>query len=255
MAVNSTRARPPKLAIEVCVDSVESALAAVKGGANRIELCSNLGLGGGTTPSIGLLEAVKKAVPNVPIMAMVRPRTGDFVYSNEELNVMLGDIFVFKEHGVQGVVFGTLTASGEIDDVQLHFDERLVSVAAPLEVCFHRAFDMVVDPRTAWETLTSINGITRVLTSGHSKCAASPEALTTLAYLLDSASLAPIDILPGSGINISTIPVLCSALLPHGLKEIHLSGGKWVEGHSAYRREGMGMGVGGAGEWGVWRTD
>ncbi|KAF8846079.1 hypothetical protein BDN67DRAFT_960752 [Paxillus ammoniavirescens] len=240
------------LTIEVCVDSVESAVAAVMGGANRIELCGNLGLGGGTTPSIGLLEAVKKAIPNVPIMAMVRPRTGDFVYSSEELNVMLEDIFVFKEHGVQGVVFGTLTASGEIDDVQVR---RLVSAAASLEVCFHRAFDMTIDPRTAWETLTKIKGITRVLTSGHSKYATSPDALKTLAELLDSAKHMSIGVLPGSGINESTVPVLCNALLPHGLKEIHLSGGKWTEGSSVHRRRGMGMGVGGAGEWGVWRTD
>ncbi|KIK94151.1 hypothetical protein PAXRUDRAFT_828291 [Paxillus rubicundulus Ve08.2h10] len=249
---DSTHSRPPNLTIEVCVDSVESAVAAVMGGANRIELCGNLGLGGGTTPSIGLLEAVKKALPNVPVKAMVRPRTGDFVYSKEELNVMLEDIFVFKEHGVQGVVFGTLTASGEIDDVQVR---RLVSEAGSLEVCFHRAFDMTIDPWTAWETLTKIKGITRVLTSGHSKHATSPEALEFLAKLFDSAKHMSIDVLPGSGINGSTVGVLCNALLPHGLKEIHLSGGNWTEGSSAHRREGMGMGVGGSGEWGVWRTD
>ncbi|KAG9314098.1 CutC family-domain-containing protein [Chiua virens] len=114
--VDAVHERPSKLTIEVCIDSVESAAAAVRGGANRLELCSNLGYGGGTTPSIGLLRSVKKAVPNIPIMAMVRPRAGDFVYSEGELDVMLQDISVFKEHGVQGVVFGALTASGDVDE-------------------------------------------------------------------------------------------------------------------------------------------
>ncbi|KIJ66244.1 hypothetical protein HYDPIDRAFT_109238 [Hydnomerulius pinastri MD-312] len=250
MAV-STRDQLLKLTIEVCVDSVESALAAVQGGANRIELCGNLGLGGGTTPSIGLLKAVQRAV-DAPIMAMVRPRTGDFVYSEDELGVMLEDINAFKECRVQGVVLGVLTSDGTIDVEQV---QRLVSVAKPLEVCFHRAFDMTPDPKDAFGKLSKIQGITRVLTSGHGQSATSDEALETLASLLESARYTPIGVLPGSGINASTVPALCKALLPHGLKEIHLSGGKWVDGASSHRREGMGMGVGGAGEWGVWRTD
>ncbi|KAG8219548.1 copper homeostasis protein CutC [Butyriboletus roseoflavus] len=104
----------------------DSLYSAVRGGANRLELCGNLGYGGGTTPSIGLLQSVKKAAPNVPIMgdthrdkAMVRPRTGDFVYSQGELNVMLQDISVFKAYDVQGVVFGALTAAGDVDESQV----------------------------------------------------------------------------------------------------------------------------------------
>lgn len=89
-----------------------------------------------------------------------------------------------------------------------------------------------------------------VVPSGHCRHASSPEALEALAWMFDSASVTSVGILPGSGINISTIPILCKALLPHGLKEIHLSGGKWVDGHSTYRPDGMEMG-----EWSVWRTD
>ncbi|KAF8140555.1 copper homeostasis CutC domain-containing protein [Boletus edulis] len=261
--VNAIHQQPSKLVVEVCVDSVASAVAAVRGGADRLELCGNLGYGGGTTPSIGLLQSVKKAVPNVPIMVMVRPRTGDFVYSEEEVIVMLQDISAFKEYGVQGVVFGALTAAGDVDE---RLVRRLVSAAVPLEgeslchattrvypwnvVCFHRAFDMTRDLKSAWKTLTEMTGITRVLTSGRCKDVNSPEALEALAWMFDAARLSSTKVLPGSGINISTIPVLCKALLSHGLDEIHLSGGRWVDGRSVHRPDGMGMG-----EWSIWKTD
>ncbi|KAG9314099.1 hypothetical protein JVU11DRAFT_4880 [Chiua virens] len=88
------------------------------------------------------------------------------------------------------------------------------------------------------------------MASGQRRHASSPEALEALGWLFDSASVTSIIILPGSGITISTVPTVCEALLPHGLKEIHLSGGKWIDGHSAYRPDGMGMG-----EWNIWRTD
>ncbi|KAI9570299.1 copper homeostasis CutC domain-containing protein [Boletus coccyginus] len=245
--VGTIRQQPSKLIIEVCVDSVESAVAAVRGGADRLELCGNLGYGGGTTPSIGLLRSVKKAVPSVPIMTMVRPRTGDFVYSEEEVNVMLQDISVFKEYGVQGVVFGALTAAGDVDETLVR---ELVAAAVPLEACFHRAFDMARDLEGAWKTLSKVTGITRILTSGQCRHASSSEALEALTWMFDSAGPLSIRILPGSGINVSTIPVLCKALLSHGLEEIHLSGGKRVDGRSTYRPEEMGMG-----EWSIWRTD
>ncbi|KAH7925170.1 hypothetical protein BV22DRAFT_1105046 [Leucogyrophana mollusca] len=259
--------------IEVCVDSVDSAVAfvilrsrAVRGGADRLELCGNLGLGGGTTPSIGLFTAVQKAVPGIPIMAMVRPRTGDFLYSESEFDVMLEDILAFKSHGARGVVFGVLDKSGCVD---INRTQRLVNEALPLEVCFHRAFDMTMNPTTgnvrhlAWSDICEVKGITRILTSGHGKTAISQESLRELGLFLGAgADGSAVDghpsvkICPGSGINASTLPVLCKALLPHRLEEIHLSGGQWVESAMTWRPEGMGMGVGpGKGEWGVWKTN
>jgi len=241
--------------IEVCIDSVESALAAVQGGANRLELCGNLAYGGGTTPSIGLFKSVRKVVPqHIPIMAMVRPRTGSFLYSPAEFEVMLEDIRDFKQSGASGVVFGLLTASGDVD---VERTKRLVAEASPLEVCFHRAFDMTRDATSAFRGIASIPGITRVLTSGRGPTAVSPSSLAILLRLLkDSQQLSlanarpAITILPGSGINPDTVQLLLDNLLPASLQEIHLSGGGWIESEMQYRREGMGMG-----RWEVWQTD
>lgn len=100
---------------------------AVKGGASRLEVCGNLGVGGGTTPSLGLLKAIEASV-DVPIMAMIRPRTGDFLYSDEEIEVMLEDIRIFKSHGICGVVLGALKADGRVDvDVSKRYVQRYVA--------------------------------------------------------------------------------------------------------------------------------
>ncbi|KAG1834381.1 copper homeostasis protein CutC [Suillus variegatus] len=230
------------LILEVCVDSTESALAAVEAGADRLELCSNLGLGGGTTPSLGLLKAIRKVAPIVPIMIMIRPRTGDFVYTEAEFDVMIEDIRYFRENDVQGVVFGVLTPQGDVDVART---QRLVLEALPLQVCFHRAFDM-----TPWHQLSQIDGLTRILTSGQGTTATSANSLDVLKDLLDLAKYQDtrIEILPGSGINSSTVGALCQALLPHGLREVHMSGGHWTDGASIWRRDWNG-------EWGIWRTN
>ncbi|KAG1813341.1 copper homeostasis protein CutC [Suillus subaureus] len=244
------------LILEVCVDSIESALAwlllvsfrAVEAGVDRLELCSNLGLGGGTTPSLGLLKAIRKVAPTIPIMVMIRPRTGDFVYTEAEFDVIVEDIRCFRENGVQGVVFGVLNPEGDVDVART---QRLVLEALPLQVCFHRAFDM-----TPWHQLSKIDGLTRILTSGQGTAATSPSSLDVLKDLLDLAKYRDprIEILPGSGINSYTVGALCQALLSHGLREVHMSGGCWIDGASIWRRDGMGMGIGGANEWGIWRT-
>ncbi|KAI0695605.1 copper homeostasis CutC domain-containing protein [Cytidiella melzeri] len=241
--------------IEVCVDSVESAVAAVRGGANRLELCGNIGVGGGTTPSIGLFRQVKKSSPNVRIMVMIRPRTGDFLYTLWEVDSMVEDIRAYKAAGADGVVFGVLDAYGKVD---VRTTSRLVREALPMEVCFHRAFDMTVDAADSFSKISQITGITRILTSGLGQKAVLPTSLEILKDLLESASAAEngqkLTILPGSGINAGTVQEVLSALLPHGLTEIHLSAGAWVPSAMRFRRERMGMGVGGAGEWGIWRT-
>ncbi|KDQ63228.1 hypothetical protein JAAARDRAFT_168823 [Jaapia argillacea MUCL 33604] len=244
-----------RILIEVCVDSVESAVAAVRGGADRLELCGNLGIGGGTTPSMGLLKMVQRAVPMTPIMVMIRPRTGDFLYSEDELDVIIQDVRVFKASGlVAGIVIGVLTSEGCVD---IKKTKRIVEEASPLQVCFHRAFDMTRDGTEAFADLSSIDGLTRILTSGLGKSAPSTlPALENLLHLADKQrSKNQVVILPGSGINPGTIESILDSLLPLGLREIHLSGGSWMNGGMVFRRDGMGMGVDGNGEWGIWRTD
>ncbi|EIW86999.1 hypothetical protein CONPUDRAFT_79185 [Coniophora puteana RWD-64-598 SS2] len=188
-------------------------------------------------------------------MAMIRPRIGDFLYSPTELEVMMEDIRNFKANDAQGVVFGVLTADGNVD---VDRTRALVEEASPLQVCFHRAIDMVSKDSSAWQDVFSIPGITRVLTSGMA-----PKVTESLEFLKDilqksrrcaeeSNTLAKV-ILPGSGINAFSVPALIETLLPHGLGEIHLSGGQWIDSKVTYRPVGMGMG--GVVEWGVWITD
>ncbi|KAJ3844925.1 copper homeostasis protein CutC [Lentinula raphanica] len=241
--------------MEVCIDSVESALNAIRGGANRLELCGNVGLGGGTTPSFGLVRIIQRAVESfqVPIMVMIRPRTGDFLYSESEMQVMLEDIRIFKEMaGVEGFVFGVLTKEGRVDVTRTR---RLIDASLPARVCFHRAFDMTRDPMEALNDIKEIDGVTRILSSGQYKSASQTESLETLASLLIATRNSNLTIMPGSGINPYTVRHVVNTLAPLGLSEIHLSGGRWIEGGMIFRREGMGMGIGAEGDWGIWQTD
>ncbi|KAH9897742.1 copper homeostasis CutC domain-containing protein [Cubamyces lactineus] len=254
-ATTSTSPTTERITIEVCVDSVESAIAAVRGGADRLELCGNLGLGGGTTPSIGLFKAVREAAPQgLPIMVMIRPRTGDFLYTDAEHRVMREDIKVFKEAGADGVVLGILQKDGKIDVART---KALAEEAAPMQVCFHRAIDMSSqDLLSAHLDISSIPQVTRILTSGQAMTAPSPSALPHLRLLLRTASRMPsaAKVLVGSGVNAQTVGSLLAELLPCGLREVHLSAGGWMPSEMEFRREGMGMGVGGEGEWAIWRT-
>ncbi|KAH9849216.1 copper homeostasis CutC domain-containing protein [Lenzites betulinus] len=244
-----------RITIEVCVDSVESALGAIRGGADRLELCGNLGLGGGTTPSLGLFKAARDAAPDgIPIMVMVRPRAGDFLYTDSEITVMQEDIRAFKAAGASGVVLGVLHKDGRIDTTRTRL---LAEEATPMQVCFHRAIDMSSqDILSAHFDVSRISQITRILTSGQVPSASSPAALPTLRTLLRNASRMPASakVLVGSGVNAHTVEPLLAELLPCGLREVHLSGGGWVPSDMEFRRDGMGMGVCGDGEWGVWRT-
>ncbi|KAJ3849455.1 copper homeostasis CutC domain-containing protein [Lentinula lateritia] len=242
--------------VEVCIDSVESAMNAVRGGANRLEVCGNLGLGGGTTPSLGLLKEVQKAIESfkVPLMVMIRPRTGDFLYSESEMQVMLEDIRIFKENGVVGFVFGVLTGEGRVDVART---QSLINASLPGQVCFHRAFDMTRDANEGWETFDIIRypSISDIMGIGQGKSVSgSLEVLALLLGTTQDGSSGPI-IMPGSGISPDTTGHVLDILLPLGLSEIHLSAGNWMEGGMSFRREGMGMGVGGKGDWGSWQTN
>ena len=146
--------------IEICLNGVDSAIAAEKGGADRVELCDNL-MEGGTTPSQGMIDAVRAAT-NIGIMAMVRPRGGDFLYSDWEFDVMCRDTKLMHQHEISGVVFGLLNPNGTIDKERT---AKLIELARPFPVTFHRAFDMTRDPFEALDTLLEL-GVDRLLTSG-----------------------------------------------------------------------------------------
>lgn len=152
---------PQPLIFEACVETLEDALSAQLRGAHRIELCSALDLDG-LTPSAKLtLQCVEQL--KIPVMAMVRPRGGNFVYSESEIKQMESEIAFFKQAGVAGVVFGLLTKEGTVD---IENTRRLANLASPLEVTFHKAIDYSADVFQSFKELNTIEGITRVLTSG-----------------------------------------------------------------------------------------
>ena len=185
--------------IEICLESVESVIAAEKGGADRVELCSDL-FEGGLTPTIGTVKtALKKS--NIKINVMIRPRGGDFCYSDEEFEVMLEDVRALKDTGINGIVFGILTPEGDVDIVR---SKELIELARPLPVTFHRAFDMTRDPYKSLEDLINL-GVDRVLTSGQE--ATVPEGADLLEELVKIAG-DRIIVMPGCGITERNFPKL-----------------------------------------------
>jgi copper homeostasis protein len=200
-----------KLLLEVCVDSVEGCLSARAGGADRVELCASL-VEGGTTPSGGMLAAARGTC-SIPMMVMIRPRGGDFLYSQHEFQAMREDIAGARAVGARGVVLGILRADGTVDEERTR---ELVDRARPLEVCFHRAFDMTRDPFEALETLVQL-GVERVLTSGQEKTAI--DGLARIAGLVRAAA-GRIVVMPGGGVREDNIRRVIDAT---GAREVHVS--------------------------------
>ena len=217
--------------VEVCLDSVESALAAEEGGADRVELCDDL-VEGGTTPSAGMIAATKDAV-SLGVMVMIRPRGGDFCYSSRELDVMARDIEVARDLGADGVVFGVLEANGQVDE---DATRRLVDLAGPMSTTFHRAFDVARDAGEALESLVRL-GIDRVLTSGRQ--ASVVDGLETIRELRARAS-GRLEVMPGCGITATNAD---RVVRETGACEIHVVGTKTVSSAMTYRNPRVFMGT------------
>lgn len=219
-----------RVLLEVLVDSVEAARAAQAGGADRLELCQNL-FEGGTTPSAGLIAAVMANV-SIPVHVMLRPRGGDFFYSESEFDVLQRDLVVARTAGAAGVVFGLLLPDGSVDCERCAI---LIAAARPLRVTFHRAFDVAQDPVRALEELVSL-GVDRVLTSGHE--ATVFEGAELIAQLVQQAA-GRIVVMPGGGIRERNVARIVRQT---GAREIHVSASGTVQSQMEYRNTRVPMG-------------
>jgi len=216
--------------LEICIDGTDSARAAREGGADRVELCANLPEGG-TTPSAGMIRAVRAIFPRA-LMVIIRPRGYDFLYSDEEMDVMLQDIRVARDLGADGVVIGCLDAEARIDVDRCR---RLMEAAAGMDITFHRAFDMTRDPCEALETLAAI-GIRRVLSSGARSDASAGAHI--LAGLVRQAA-GRVSIMPGGGLNERN---LAAVMRKTGATEAHLSAREPFAGGMRHFNRGCHMG-------------
>jgi copper homeostasis protein len=202
--------------LEICASNYQSAINAQEAGAKRIELCSELAVGG-ITPSYGLLKKVMEEL-TIPVMVLIRPRSGNFVYSDADFDIMKKDIQLCKELGCAGIVSGILKDDFTVD---LKSTQVLVELAKPMNFTFHRAFDQVSNPEEVIQELAEI-GVSRILTSGqHSNAMEGIENLIRY-QLMASDSLM---ILPGGGINAAN----CMAFYQMGFKEIHASAFQIIE--------------------------
>lgn len=188
-----------KIEVEICVDSIHSAIAAEKAGAQRIELCSSLSEGG-LTPSAGFIEITRASI-NIDLYVLIRPRRGDFLYSDQEFEIMKKDIEVAKMLGANGLVLGILMADGQIDIART---ATLIALATPLSITFHRAFDMTPDPFKALEDLKNLK-VDRLLTSGQQSTALA--GMELLRKLVRQAG-DHLTVMPGGGINETNINAL-----------------------------------------------
>ena len=218
------------LILEVCVDSLDSAIAAEQGGAQRIELCSDL-LEGGITPSTGLIAAVRGAI-SIELCTLIRPRGGDFCYSEAEMEIMRRDVCAAKQQGADGVALGILDVDGRIDAARMR---ELAELAAPMKVTCHRAFDMSYDLFQSVADLQNI-GAHCILTSGGKETAA--EGVETLKRIVQAAN-GRIRIMAGSGIEAHNVAGIVERT---GVREIHASLKSSVASPMRFRKEEISMG-------------
>jgi len=236
-----------KYTLEICVDSVESAINAQKGGATRLELCSNLIIGG-TTPTKSLFEEVRKNV-NIPINVLIRPRFGDFLYSKYEIEIIKNEIRMFREMGADGIVVGILTKEGEID---LENMKSFISEAQDIPVTFHRAFDVCKNPVEAFDELKKI-GVKAILTSGQEEnCLKGKQLLKKLVELSNKDNKNKIEIIVGAGLNILNIGEIKNFT---GANNFHFSGKKVRKSDMEYKKQDINMGIKGFSEFEILETD
>jgi copper homeostasis protein len=216
--------------VEICTDSVLSSVIARDAGAQRIELCDNLAEGG-TTPGYGTIFHARK-IGGIEMNVLIRPRAGDFLYSDEEFDIMKKDIEVCRECGADGIVSGILKADGTVD---IERTAELVDLARPMSFTFHRAFDMCIDPFQGLEDIIH-TGAARILTSGQQNSAASGAELIRRLVI---AAGGRIIIMPGSGISEENIAFIAKTTLA---SEFHMSARKSIKSNMIYRKPGLSMG-------------
>lgn len=216
---------------EICANSVESCVEAQRGGANRVELCAGIPEGG-TTPSYGDIVLARKVLDTTKLHVIIRPRGGDFLYSDLEREIMLEDVRTARRLGVDGVVFGVLTADGDVD---MDFMRQLMAESEGMSVTFHRAFDVCRDPFVALEQIIEL-GCDRILTSGQMPKA--EEGVDLLRQLVEKAG-DRIIIMPGCGVNAGNIARIAQAT---GAKEFHFSARSKRESGMQFRKSRVSMG-------------
>ena len=228
--------------LEVCVDSVESALNAEAGGADRIELCGDL-IVGGITPSLALYERIREKI-EIPIHVLLRPRFGDFLYSEEELEILVRQSKTFAKAGADNLVIGCLTPDGHLD---LEALKRIIDAADGTPVNLHRAFDMCRDLDEALEDAKKL-GVVSILTSGG--YASALEGIEVLEKLKKNAG--NIDIMAGAGMNAKNIKYM---LENSSLTAFHMSGKKTLQSKMEYRNPRVNMGLPTLSEYEIIQTD
>ena len=223
--------------VEVCANGVESCLAAQQGGADRVELCAGIPEGG-TTPSYGEIKVARRVLTTTRLHVIIRPRGGDFLYSDLEVERMAADIAVCRDLGVDGVVFGCLKADGTID---IEKNRYLMECSQGMSVTMHRAFDRAADPEQALEQIIAL-GFNRILTSGQQ-----PKAIQGVDLLarLNRQAAGRIILMAGSGVTEQNIKEIRDVT---GLNEFHFSGRESVPSAMQYVNPNLYMGRPGANE-------
>lgn len=232
-----------KYILECCVDSVESAIEAEKGGSNRLELCANLIIGG-TSPSLALFKKVKEKT-NTKINVLLRPRFGDFLYSDYEFEILKEEVKQFKEAGADGVVIGCLKSDGTIDSSKM---EELIALAEGMHITMHRAFDMTENPYEALREAKRL-GVNTILTSGQRNTALEGKEL--IKALIEEAG-DDLEILVGSGVNAEVIKEF---LYESKAWAFHMSGKETLISKMNYKNSKVSMGLPMMSEYEIWKTD